>query len=120
MIEQPPKEEILHLIKEIDVHPASTQRTISANLGFSLGKTNYILKALVKRGLITVRNFSANPNKLQKIQYSLTKKGIQERINLTSHFLERKEIEYNRMKQEWEQLVGKRGMPDLPPANRAT
>jgi len=104
MIEQPPKEEILHIIKEIEFDPSTTQRTLSNKLGISLGKTNYILRELIKKGFVKVKNFSHNPKKIRTIHYILTKKGIEERINLTYHFLQRKENEYNLIKQEWERL----------------
>lgn len=58
MIEQVPKEEILHIIKEIESNPKATQRTISGKLGISLGKTNYLFRELIKKGLIKARNFS--------------------------------------------------------------
>jgi EPS-associated MarR family transcriptional regulator len=105
MIEQAPKEEILNIIKEIEFNPKATQRTISGKLGISLGKTNYLLKELIKKGFIKVRNFSNNPGKLKKIRYSLTEDGIKERLGLTYHFLKRKEQEYSLMKNEWEHLT---------------
>lgn len=105
MIEQHPKEEVFHVIKAIEANPTTTQRSISNNLGISLGKTNYILKALIKKGLVKASNFSRNPRKLKTINYILTKKGIEERISLTQHFLKRKEQEYNLLKTEWEKLT---------------
>lgn len=104
MIEQPPKEELFHIIKAIEADPSSTQRTLSDSVGISLGKTNYLIKELVKKGLVKVRNFSRNPKKLKTINYILTSKGIEERVNLTYHFLQRKEQEYNSLKIEWEKL----------------
>lgn len=104
MIEQRPKEEVLHIIKEIDSNPSATQRTLSEKLGFSLGKTNYLLKELVKKGLVKVKGFSHNPRKLKTINYILTAKGLEERINLTYHFLQRKEADYNLIKQEWQRI----------------
>lgn len=105
MIEQPPKEEVLLIIKHIESEPTITQRGLSDRLGISLGKTNYLLKELVKKGLVKVRNFSHNPAKLKKISYILTQKGFNERMRLMRHFLQRKEQEYNRLKQEWKLLV---------------
>lgn len=105
MFEQPPKEEILSIIKELETSPAASQRSISEKLGISLGKTNYLLKELVKKGLIKAKNFSNNPGKIRKINYIITKRGIEEKLRLTQHFLRKKELEYNLLKQEWEQLV---------------
>lgn len=104
MIEQTPKEENLFIIKEIEINPAATQRSISQKLGISLGKTNYLLKELAKKGIIEVQNFSNNPGKLKKINYILTKKGFEHKINLLQHFLKIKEIEYNRLKREFARL----------------
>ncbi len=105
MVEQPPKEENLFIIKELEANPNATQRILSNNLGISLGKTNYLLKELIKKGLIKAKNFTNNPEKLKKIQYLLTEKGFEEKIRLTYHFLQRKEAEYNRIKKEWEELA---------------
>lgn len=105
MIEQSPKEEHLLIIKHIEAEPAITQRDLSLKLGISLGKTNYLLRELTKKGLIKIKNFSRNPGKLKKIGYILTKKGFNEKLRLTYHFLQRKEQEYNRLKQEWKLLV---------------
>ena len=58
-------------------------------LGFSLGKLNYCLKALRQKGLIKIRNFKNNPNKLNYF-YVLTPKGISEKTKLTINFKKRK------------------------------
>lgn len=104
MIEQCPKEEVLSIIKEIEVNPATSQRNLSEKLGISLGKTNYLLKELIKKGIVKARNFSNNPGKLTKINYLLTNKGFEKKIELMHHFLERKEAEYLILKHEWERL----------------
>ncbi len=105
MNEQFEKEEILSIIKEIETDPSVTQRVISRKLGISLGKTNYLLRELIKKGLIKAKHFSDNPQKLKKIQYLLTEKGLEEKLRLTYHFLQRKEAEYNHLKAEWERLT---------------
>jgi predicted transcriptional regulator len=104
MIEQTHKEDILHIFKEIELNPKATQRTISDKLGFSLGKTNYLLKELIKQGLITVKNLSDNPGRLKKISYFLTKKGLEQRMYLLHLYLQIKEAEYYRIKKEWDTL----------------
>ncbi|MFH1508110.1 MAG: MarR family EPS-associated transcriptional regulator [Candidatus Omnitrophota bacterium] len=101
------KEENLFIIKEIESNPASTQRTLSGKLGISLGKTNYLLKELIKKGLVEVQNFSNNPDKLKKINYILTTKGFEHKIQLMYYFLKIKEIEYNLLKKECEELDSK-------------
>ena len=99
------KEENLIIIKEIEAQPAVTQRHLSNKIGISLGKINYLLNELIKRGMIEVRNFTDNPGKLSKIQYHLTKKGLEYKIYVTQHFLKEKEAEYYKLKEEWEQLA---------------
>ncbi|MFA5156115.1 MAG: MarR family EPS-associated transcriptional regulator [Candidatus Omnitrophota bacterium] len=113
MVEQPIKEENLFIIKELETNPAATQRVLSDKLGISLGKTNYLLKALIKKGFIKVHNFSHNPGKIQKINYYLTKHGLEEKIRLMRIFLKKKEAEYNFLKQEWEAiLIKQKELPD--------
>ncbi len=107
MIEQPQKEDILFIIKEIESNPKITQRAISQNLGISLGKTNYLLRELIKKGLIEVKNFSNHPGKLRKINYILTKQGLQHKLQLMQHFLKIKESEYNLIKRELEELAAR-------------
>jgi DNA-binding PadR family transcriptional regulator len=63
-----------------------------------------LLKALIKKGLIKAKSFSRNPGKIKKINYILTQKGFEERMQLMRHFLVRKEKEYNRLKKEWESM----------------
>jgi len=106
MNEQPLlKEENLLIIKELEAQPSVTQRHLSSKLGISLGKTNYLLKELIKKGLVKVRNFSDNPGKLGKIHYYLTKEGLEHKVQLMQYFLKEKEAEYNQFKKEWEQFV---------------
>ena len=106
MSEQPLlKEENLIIINEIESQPALTQRELSLRLAISLGKINYLLRELIKKGFIEVKNFSANPGKINKLHYYLTKKGLEYKISATQHFLKAKEAEYNQIKREWEQLA---------------
>jgi EPS-associated MarR family transcriptional regulator len=107
MIEQYPKKEILDLIKEIETQPDITQRQISDTLGISLGKTNYLLKELIKKGLVEVNNFTGNSGKLEKIHYMLTRRGFEHKILLLQHFLKEKEGEYIKLKEEWEKVKDK-------------
>lgn len=103
MSEQP-KEEVLDIIKEIESFPNLTQRTIAEKLGISLGKTNYLLAELVKKGFVKVKNFSTSRARFKGIVYNLTKKGFMEKVRLTQHFLQRKEEEYLKLKAEYERL----------------
>lgn len=100
----PLKEENLIIIKEIESQPAVTQRELSLKLAVSLGKVNYLLKELIKKGFVEAKNFSDNPGKFRKLQYHLTKEGLEYKISVMRHFMEQKELEYNKIKQEWESL----------------
>jgi len=101
MVEQA-QEEALSIIKEIETNPAATQRAVSKKLGISLGKTNYLLRELIQKGIIKGESFSANPGKMGKVSYLLTPKGLEEKLRLTYHFLKIKEAEYNDLKKEWD------------------
>ena len=105
MVEQAPKQEILHIIKHVEDNPAVSQRTLSNRLNISLGKTNYLLKELVKKGFVKAHDFSHNTGRLRKVNYLLTKEGLEEKVRLTYYFLKTKEHEYNLMKKEWKGLT---------------
>jgi EPS-associated MarR family transcriptional regulator len=110
MSEQIPKEYSLSLIKAIERDPEATQRILAKAMGVSLGKTNYILKELIERGLIKVKHFSTHRGKLRKIRYILTKEGIERKIFLIQHFMAIKEAEFNTLKKEWKDLVAKKNL----------
>lgn len=88
------------LLRKINSKPESTQRELAQELGFSLGKLNYCLKALQKKGLIKLQNFKKKPNKIRYLRYVITPKGISERTNLTIDFMKRKLKEYDELKKE--------------------
>ena len=90
----------LNLLRKINVNPNFSQRKLAKELGFSLGKLNYSLKALKKKGLIKIKNFKKQQNKIQYIQYVITPKGIAERTKLTINFMKRKMQEYDELKRE--------------------
>ena len=64
-----------NVLRKIQSKPNATQRELAEELGFSLGKLNYCLRALQKKGLVKIENFKKNPNKLNYF-YILTPKGI--------------------------------------------
>ena len=78
-------QDYLNLLRKIKNKPKSSQRELADELGFSLGKLNYILKALKNKGLVKIRNFEKNRNKLNYI-YLLTPKGISNFANRLFHF----------------------------------
>tara|TARA_B100000401_G_C52095133_1_gene388464 strand:+ start:110 stop:415 length:306 start_codon:yes stop_codon:yes gene_type:complete len=89
------------VLRKIQKKPDSTQRELAGELGFSLGKLNYCLKALQQKGLVKLNNFQKNPKKISYF-YVLTPKGIAEKTKLTVKFMKRKMIEYDELKKELE------------------
>ena len=92
-------QDFLNVLRKIKKNPTHSQRELAGELGFSLGKLNYCLKALKAKGLIKISNFKKNPNKINYI-YVLTPKGISEKYKLTINFMKRKISEYDELKKE--------------------
>ena len=88
-----------NVLRKIQQKPESSQRELAEDLGFSLGKLNYCLKALKVKGLVKIKNFEKNPNKINYI-YVLTPKGVTEKAKLTINFMKRKIQEYDELKSE--------------------
>ena len=89
----------LNVLRKIQKRPDSSQREFAKELGFSLGKFNYCIKALQQKGFIKIKNFKKNPNKINYL-YVLTPQGIAEKAKLTVNFMERKIREYDELKKE--------------------
>ena len=87
------------VLRKIQKKPESTQRELAEELGFSLGKLNYCLRALQTKGLVKIKNFKKNPKKFNYI-YVLTPRGISEKTKLTINFMKRKMEEYDELKKE--------------------
>lgn len=92
-------QEHLNLLRKISSKPKASQRELAVDLGFSLGKLNYCLKALKAKGMVKIQNFKKNPKKLNYI-YLLTPKGISYKAKLTLNFMELKMREYDQLKKE--------------------
>jgi EPS-associated MarR family transcriptional regulator len=88
-----------NILREIQKKPNSSQRELAKELGFSLGKLNYCLKALQNKGLIKIQNFKKNPEKINYL-YILTPKGISIKTKLTINFMKKKIKEYDQLKSE--------------------
>ncbi len=95
-------EDHFELLRKIQKKPMASQRELAEDLGFSVGKLNYCLKALQKKGLVKLQNFQKKKNKLNYLQYVITPKGISERTKLTINFMKRKMKEYDELKEELE------------------
>ena len=92
-------EDHFKILRKIQKDPKYSQRQMADELGFSLGKLNYCLKALQQKGFIKIKNFKKNPKKLNYL-YVLTPKGISEKTKLTINFMKRKMHEYDELKKE--------------------
>tara|TARA_B100000700_G_C14582794_1_gene640964 strand:+ start:334 stop:648 length:315 start_codon:yes stop_codon:yes gene_type:complete len=91
-----------NVLRKIKSKPDYSQRELAYELGFSLGKLNYCLKALKDKGLIKINNFQKNPNKIGYV-YILTPKGIATKTKLTLDFMKRKMKEFDELKAEIEE-----------------
>lgn len=93
----------LKVMRLLQDKPDMSQRQMAKALGLSLGKTNYCVQALLKKGWLKLQNFSGNTNK-QAYAYLLTSEGIANKAQLTTRFLQRKQQEYVLLKAEIEAL----------------
>jgi len=98
------KEEIFDILRLLFINDSLTQRDLSRNLGISVGKTNYLLKLLIKNNLIEVKVSNSNGHKAKKVKYIVTKKGIEQKLYLTNYFLRKKEGEYLQLREEIEKI----------------
>src|SRR5437867_7528435 len=86
----------LAVLRLLDADPSLTQRGLSQALGLSLGKTHYVLHALLDKGLVKIGNFRRSDHKLA-YAYVLTPAGLREKLRLTRRFLSRKETEFEQL-----------------------
>ena len=91
------------LLKQLEANPAISQRELAREMGMSLGKVNYCLRALIEKGLIKASNFRNSDNKLSYL-YVLTPHGIESKAGITARFLKRKVEEYEALQREIEEL----------------
>ena len=91
------------LMRLLDANPGMSQRDAARELGISLGKVNYCLRALVRKGWVKASNFKNSHNKAAYM-YLLTPRGINEKARLTVEFLTIKMREYERLRDEIEQM----------------
>ena len=98
-----PTETHLAILKHIQINPEASQRELAQELGVSVGKVNYCLRALIDKGFVKAGNFKRNADKLSYL-YLLTPKGLEEKASLTANFLKRKIAEHEMITQEIAQL----------------
>ena len=94
------KYRVMRLLKD---NPHMSTRDIASAVNISNGAAYYLLHALIDKGFVKAKNFSASNRKTQYM-YVLTPSGIAEKSKMTRLFLERKLMEYRDLKVEIEQL----------------
>ncbi len=93
--------EELELVMLKRANNISSQKSLAKEIGFSVGKINYVLKALVDKGFIKSERFISSDNKT-KYKYLLTEEGVHEKMQLTKKFIVRKKAEYEELKRDLE------------------
>ena len=91
------------ILKLLEAEPHASQRRIAKELGISLGRVNFCLRALIEKGLVKANTFRHNTNKRPYL-YLLTPRGIEEKAMVTARFLKRKLAEYESLKRELDEL----------------
>ena len=104
-------EEVLKVLREITKTPETTQRELSSRLGMSLGKVNFLVNALIQKGLVKAHNF-INYNNKKAYLYMLTPHGLEEKTKATYRFLKKKMDEYEQLEAEIIQLKKEAGITD--------
>ena len=94
-------QEQFEVLRKLSKKPSASQRELASELEISLGKLNYVLNQLKKKGLIKIKNFKKNPDKIRYL-YLLTPRGITEKTKLTLNFMKKKLEEYDELKKEVE------------------
>ena len=92
-------DDLFNTLRKIHNNPQISQRELAGDMGFSLGKMNYCLNELKKKGLIKIQNFKKNPRKLSYM-YLLTPSGISIKTRLTINFVKKKMQEYDELQNE--------------------
>jgi EPS-associated MarR family transcriptional regulator len=91
------------LMRLLEANPEMSQRDLARELGISLGKANYCLQALIKKGWVKATNFTNSQNKAAYM-YLLTARGLEEKASLTVEFLQIKMQEYEALRAEIKQM----------------
>ncbi len=94
-----PKSDVLEILRNVE--SSHSQNSLAKELGYSVGKVNYVLKALLSKGYIKIDNFVNTKNK-KAYRYLLTQEGLQEKVNLTKSFIDIKKEEYEQLQTELE------------------
>ena len=101
------------ILRAVESEPQITQRELAARLGISLGKVNYCLRALMRKGFLKARNFKNSGRKRQYV-YKLTPQGVAERTRVAITYLKTKSAEFDEIREEIARLEAQlaTGRPD--------
>ena len=91
------------VLRILEQTPRISQRELGKEMGVSLGKVNYCLKALVDKGMVKVSNIKNSANKWAYF-YVLTPRGMEAKARISVRFLQRKLEEYETLRAEIDQL----------------
>jgi EPS-associated MarR family transcriptional regulator len=91
------------VLRLLESNPRLSQRDVARELGISLGKVNFCVRALMQRGWIKASNFKNSHNKAAYM-YVLTPRGLEAKARLAVRFLVLKMSEYERLRVEIEQI----------------
>jgi EPS-associated MarR family transcriptional regulator len=91
------------ILKLLEENPTLSQREVARELGMSLGRANYCLQSLIRKGWIKAANFKNSRNKAAYM-YLLTPRGLERKAQVTVRFLKRKTREYEELRVEIERL----------------
>jgi EPS-associated MarR family transcriptional regulator len=105
------------LMRLLQANPQMSQRDTAKALGISVGKVNYCVRALIRKGLVKVQRFKNSRNRAAYV-YLLTPRGIEAKSELTVRFLRAHVREYELLRQEIKQIraeIGTQRRADEPP-----
>ncbi|MFP4417388.1 MAG: MarR family EPS-associated transcriptional regulator [Chitinispirillaceae bacterium] len=91
------------VIKELELNPTQTQRSLARRLGISLGKLNYVMSGLTRKGVIKARKLKNHPDRV-RWQYILTPEGVREKLRITRDYLNRRLHEFDLLQDEINEL----------------
>jgi EPS-associated MarR family transcriptional regulator len=91
------------VIREIELNPSHTQRSLAGKLDISLGKVNYVLAGLIEKGIVKAKKLKNNPENI-RWQYILTPAGVKEKLKITQQYLQRRIVEFEDLQKEIELL----------------
>ncbi len=100
MVSEETRYKVMRLLER---NPRSSQRDVARELGISLGKVNFCVRALMQKGWIKASNFKNSHNKAAYM-YVLTPRGLEEKTRLAIRFLSLKISEYEKLRVEIEQI----------------